>query len=56
LETYGIEEFADSELNYIAGVLEQDAKNYHAWSFRQWAIQAINKESVWEKEVEYGET
>jgi hypothetical protein len=56
LETYGVEDFAMSELEYIAGVFEKDSKNYHAWSFRQWIIQAMDKDSVWEKEIEYGET
>lgn len=27
------------ELEFIADVLSQDAKNYHAWQHRQWVIQ-----------------
>lgn len=27
------------ELEFIADILSQDAKNYHAWQHRQWVIQ-----------------
>lgn len=27
------------ELQFIADILSQDAKNYHAWQHRQWVIQ-----------------
>lgn len=27
------------ELDFIADILSQDAKNYHAWQHRQWVIQ-----------------
>ena len=27
------------ELEFIADILNQDAKNYHAWQHRQWVIQ-----------------
>lgn len=55
LETYGLEDFAMSELEYIAEVLDQDSKNYHAWSYRQWIIQEVDKDSMWEDEKQYGE-
>lgn len=27
------------ELQFVAEILSQDAKNYHAWQHRQWVIQ-----------------
>lgn len=54
LESYGVDDFVDSELEYIEGVLKLDSKNYHAWSFRQWIIQSIDREAVWQKEIQYG--
>lgn len=27
------------ELEFIADILSEDAKNYHAWQHRQWVIQ-----------------
>lgn len=47
-------EFLETERAYIAGVLEQDSKNYHAWSHRQWLIRTIGKPAVWEEELTYG--
>lgn len=29
------------ELEFIADILNQDAKNYHAWQYRQWVIQVL---------------
>ena len=29
------------ELEFIADILTQDAKNYHAWQHRQWVIQVL---------------
>ena len=48
------QDFLDSELDYISTVLEEDSKNYHAWSNRQWLIAAVNQKDLWEKEVQYG--
>jgi protein farnesyltransferase/geranylgeranyltransferase type-1 subunit alpha len=47
-------EFLDSELEYLAGVLENDSKNYHAWSHRQWLIRTVDQPTVWDQEMEYG--
>jgi protein farnesyltransferase/geranylgeranyltransferase type-1 subunit alpha len=47
-------EFLNAKLDYIAGVLEADSKNYHAWSHRQWIILTVNEEDSWKNEVEYG--
>lgn len=42
------------ELAYVAKVLDEDSKNYHAWSHRQWLVRTVNKEELWEKELEFG--
>lgn len=42
--------FIQNELSYMATVLDEDGKNYHAWSNRQWLIATINKKSLWEDE------
>ncbi|EHH28461.1 hypothetical protein EGK_18901, partial [Macaca mulatta] len=41
-----------SQGNYIiiADILNQDAKNYHAWQHRQWVIQEFK---LWENELQY---
>ena len=54
LEEHGIRDFLDSELSYIAEVLDEDSKNYHAWSHRQWIIQTADDEQVWLKELDFG--
>lgn len=48
-------DFAELELDYIAGVLKEDPKNYHAWSYRQWIVQSVNDATTWEKEIGFGE-
>lgn len=46
--------FLDSELDYLAEVLNQDPKNYHAWSNRQWLLKTVNDPAVWDAELLYG--
>jgi protein farnesyltransferase/geranylgeranyltransferase type-1 subunit alpha len=36
----------ESELDYIAEVLEEDSKNYYAWSHRQWILKTANEEAA----------
>jgi protein farnesyltransferase/geranylgeranyltransferase type-1 subunit alpha len=36
-----LSELGPSELTYVNGVLEIDAKNYHAWSYRQWLVRSM---------------
>ena len=48
------QDFLESELAYIAEVLEVDSKNYHAWSHRQWLIQNVNDEELWNRELDFG--
>ncbi|XP_037600675.1 protein farnesyltransferase/geranylgeranyltransferase type-1 subunit alpha [Cebus imitator] len=38
------------ELEFIADILNQDAKNYHAWQHRQWVIQEFK---LWDNELQY---
>lgn len=42
------------ELAYVAKVLDEDSKNYHAWSHRQWIVRTVNQEDLWKKELEFG--
>lgn len=46
--------FFTLELEYIADVLDEDSKNYHAWSHRQWLVKTMNDDDIWDKEKEYG--
>jgi len=39
-----------NELDYTAQVFEMDAKNYHAWSHRQWVIKSVNRDALWYEE------
>jgi Protein prenyltransferase alpha subunit repeat len=54
LETLGAQEFCKLELAYIQDVLREDAKNYHAWSYRQWILATVDDEDFWKEELEYG--
>ena len=36
----------ESELDYIAEVLEEDSKNYFTWSHRQWILKTANEEAA----------
>jgi len=49
-------QFCDSELTYIATVLQQDGKNYHAWSHRQWVVSTLDDAAVWQSELNLAET
>jgi hypothetical protein len=51
------QDFLESELSYIAKVLEKDSKNYHAWSLVDNGLSKrsmTNKEVVWVQEMEFG--
>lgn len=50
LEEGDVSAFYQSELDYIAKVLNVDAKNYHAWSYRQWIVAQVKG---WESEVAF---
>ncbi|RUS29725.1 hypothetical protein BC938DRAFT_480314 [Jimgerdemannia flammicorona] len=47
-----VERLNDSsrELPFIAYILEEDSKNYHAWSYRQWVITRFD---LWSGELPY---
>ncbi|KAG0241592.1 protein farnesyltransferase [Mortierella sp. GBAus27b] len=42
-----------NELDVIAKALEEDSKNYHAWSYRQWVLAYFGKGPWWEEELAY---
>lgn len=44
---------ANTELRYVDKILNDDSKNYHAWSHRQWIIKRVNAPSLWRDEIEY---
>jgi protein farnesyltransferase/geranylgeranyltransferase type-1 subunit alpha len=50
------QQYLDAELDYLGSVLDVDAKNYHAWSNRQWLVAKINQDHVWDKELKYVES
>ncbi|KAL2557694.1 protein farnesyltransferase/geranylgeranyltransferase type-1 subunit alpha [Forsythia ovata] len=39
-----------NELQFTQEIFSEDAKNYHAWSHRQWVLQALGG---WEDELAY---
>ncbi|KAL0375718.1 UNVERIFIED_CONTAM: protein farnesyltransferase/geranylgeranyltransferase type-1 subunit alpha [Sesamum calycinum] len=43
-------QIASKELEFTREIFSQDAKNYHAWSHRQWVLQALGG---WENELAY---
>ena len=46
----GAQDEIASELDFIAVVLDEDAKNYHAWGHRQWVIKTCG---LWANELGY---
>eukprot|EP00980_Cylindrotheca_fusiformis_P010548 scaffold2334_cov118-Cylindrotheca_fusiformis.AAC.20 len=48
------DDFLATELEYIAHVFQEDSKNHHAWSHRQWFIKTIDDDDVWKNEIEFG--
>ncbi|KAI0763174.1 protein prenylyltransferase [Irpex lacteus] len=44
---------ASSELEFIARVLEEDSKNYHTWSYREWILAHIDDARLWLGELPY---
>ena len=41
---------ASEELGFIATVLREDSKNYHAWGHRQWVLKTF---ALWEGELAF---
>lgn len=56
MEAHGASAFLKEELEYISNVLDEDAKNYHAWSYRQWILMTVDDEAAWKEEVEFGKS
>jgi protein farnesyltransferase/geranylgeranyltransferase type-1 subunit alpha len=44
------------ELTYITQVLNEDGKNYHAWSHRQWILLTYNSTTLWQQELPFIDT
>jgi protein farnesyltransferase/geranylgeranyltransferase type-1 subunit alpha len=47
------------ELLFISNALQEDAKNYHTWAYRQWILNHFASElgeKVWEDEINFAET
>ena len=41
------------ELDFIAGILDIDTKNYHTWAYRQWVLAHFNDDALWPGELPY---
>jgi protein farnesyltransferase/geranylgeranyltransferase type-1 subunit alpha len=41
------------ELKFIEKVFEEDSKNYHTWSYRQWILSNFNLNELWEVETPF---
>ncbi|KAG0215491.1 CAAX geranylgeranyltransferase alpha subunit [Mortierella sp. NVP41] len=48
-------ELVKAELEFIAEALEDDTKNYHAWSYRQWVLAHFGLGPWWAEELVYTE-
>ena len=42
-----------TEISFLAHMFEQDVKNYHVWSYRQWLVRHF---SLWDTELPYIDT
>lgn len=43
------------ELDFIAKGLQEDAKNYHTWAYRQWILAEFNEDDLWAGELQFVE-
>jgi protein farnesyltransferase/geranylgeranyltransferase type-1 subunit alpha len=41
------------ELAFISQALQEDSKNYHTWSYRQWLLAHFNDDELWSGELEF---
>jgi len=37
-----VQQLADSEIDFMIQMFDEDSKNYHVWSYRQWLVQKLN--------------
>ncbi|KAI0338027.1 protein prenylyltransferase [Trametopsis cervina] len=44
---------ATNELDFITKVLDEDSKNYHTWSYRQWILAHLDDSRLWLGEIPY---
>ena len=49
-------QLGQDELDYVATVLQVDGKNYHAWTHRQWLLQTLKDNALWEAELQFVES
>jgi len=50
-ECLRITKLVEMEMEYVADVLAEDSKNYHAWSHRQWILSTVNETMIWKTEL-----
>jgi len=48
-----IQEMVEVELKCLKEALENDSKNYHAWSYRQWVMTHFGPGPWWEEELSF---
>ena len=41
------------ELKFIEKVFDEDSKNYHTWSYRQWILGNFNRNELWAVEIPF---
>ncbi|KAI0701051.1 protein prenylyltransferase [Cytidiella melzeri] len=44
---------ATNELEFIAKVLDEDSKNYHTWSYREWILAHVDDARLWLGELPF---
>lgn len=49
---------AREEMDFIASIIREDNKNYHAWGYRQWALAHFSKDfpAFWDEELTFVNT
>ncbi|EGO29852.1 hypothetical protein SERLADRAFT_433805 [Serpula lacrymans var. lacrymans S7.9] len=43
------------ELEFITKSLQEDMKNYHTWSYRQWLLAYFNDDALWSDELNFAD-
>ena len=49
---------AREEMDFVASIIREDNKNYHAWGYRQWALAHFSKDfpAFWDEELTFVNT
>jgi protein farnesyltransferase/geranylgeranyltransferase type-1 subunit alpha len=50
-----LRDLAAHEVQFASTVLQDDSKNYHTWSYRQWVLTSAADEVLWASEIPYVE-